>query len=79
MRILQELNLPQEIEIQILRYLDLDDIHELGKHNVPKYLWMRIKYKTIKEAIENNDLLVLKYLIKHYDANVNDNNDYAFR
>ena len=73
MRLLQWL--PLEVEEQILWYLDSDNLRNLGETNIPEYIWIRIKHKTIEEAIKDNNSVGVKYLIDH-GAIVNTSNSY---
>jgi Ankyrin repeats (3 copies) len=70
---------PVEIEERILMYLDLDEIHELGEDNVPEHVWIQVKHKTIKEAIDNNNLIGLRYLFEHCGVDIHTNGDYAIQ
>jgi hypothetical protein len=76
MRLLAQL-LPQEIEEQVLMYLNSNNIHALGENNIPEYIWLRKKDKTIEDAVESNNLIGLRYLIEQCRISVHTNGDYA--
>jgi len=71
--------LPDYIEDMIMLYLNSENIQRIGESNLSVYVWLRKKDKTIKEAIENNNLIGLKYLIEHGNVNVHAGNDEALR
>jgi ankyrin repeat protein len=62
------LSIPPEIEEQIFLYLDSDNINKLG-NSVLESVRMKKKDKTPINAIQNNNMAALKYLVECCNAN----------
>src|SRR6478736_4287064 len=57
-------DLPYEIKEMILMHLDTYTIQMMGEKVVYTYVWERKKDETIEEAVKNNNLVGMKYLIE---------------
>jgi ankyrin repeat protein len=62
----------------ILISLNSDDICKLGRDNVPDYIWLIKKDKTIEEAAKNGNLIGVKHFID-LGTDIHIDNDVALR
>jgi ankyrin repeat protein len=60
-----------EKDTELLK-LSFDEIHELGKDNVSEYVWLLKKDKTIEDAVKNDNLIGLKYLVEECNVKIPD-------
>jgi ankyrin repeat protein len=61
--------LTQDLQDMVLTNLSSDHIRMIGKDRVSDYIWNQKKDRTIMEAILNNNLIGLKYVIKSQNIN----------